>query len=310
MEAEEPIHEHRGDDVDGGIEAFSRDEASEQRKAHGQLENVREHADGEGQFDTTRCNRMRRHTLTTRFHQQRFIRGCPRGDVDRLRPSALPIGPAFAVPSAHRYRRSNGPELPMRLSACQSPLVWSVGIIWAAVTAQPLAAQDNAWPQADQMAPARDCLGTKPLPPGLPAGPSPLMASVGGAVEDGSQLDGFPPMAIYRGEVVDTTDPKRHTHAIVRFAFCHLHSAGDGFFRIDSPFASHGVFYLQATRDSVRITTTSDSGARIVWSAKRKGHDLDGTYTLVRGHYPTQRGMWFVGLASGHAIPETVHGWP
>jgi len=35
MEAEEPIHEHGGDDIDCGIESFSRDEASEQRKAHG-----------------------------------------------------------------------------------------------------------------------------------------------------------------------------------------------------------------------------------------------------------------------------------
>lgn len=198
----------------------------------------------------------------------------------------------------------------MCLSVCHSPLVWSVGIMWAAVTAQPLAAQGSSRPQVDQMSRARDCLGTTPLPPGLPAGPSPMISSVGGAVEDGSQLEGLAPMAIYRGEVVDTTDPKHPVHAIVRFALCYLHNAGNGFFRIGPPFASHGVFYLQATRDSVRITTTSDSGDRIVWSARRKGHDLDGSYALVRGQYPTQRGMWFVGLATGHAIPETVHGWP
>jgi hypothetical protein len=74
MEAEEPIHEHGGDDVDCGIESFSRDESSEQRQAHGQLENVRKHADGEGQFDPTRRDRVRTHALTTLFQQQRFTR--------------------------------------------------------------------------------------------------------------------------------------------------------------------------------------------------------------------------------------------
>ena len=204
----------------------------------------------------------------------------------------------------------------MRLSVCQSPLVLSLGLIWAAVTAQPLAAQNTSLPQLYQTGPARECLGTKPFPVGVPIESPPIgvpiepspMTGLSGSVEAVPRP--LPPTAIYRGELVDTTDPKRHIHAILSFALCNLHYAGDGFFQINPPFASNGVFYLQATRDSVRITTTSDSGGRIVWSAKRKGYDLDGTYTVVRGQSPTQRGWWYVGLATGQAIPETVHGWP
>jgi len=74
MKAEEPIQEHGSDDIDCSIESFSRDEAGEQRQAYGQLENVRKHADGKGQFETTRGDRARMHTLYTRFRQRRFTR--------------------------------------------------------------------------------------------------------------------------------------------------------------------------------------------------------------------------------------------
>lgn len=54
MEAEEPIHDYGRGKVDCGIDSFSRDEAREEREAHGQLQNVRKDPNGEGQLDATR----------------------------------------------------------------------------------------------------------------------------------------------------------------------------------------------------------------------------------------------------------------
>jgi hypothetical protein len=95
----------------------------------------------------------------------------------------------------------------------------------------------------------------------------------------------------------------------MRLALCELDNAGDGFFHIASPFVSHGVFYLQANRDSVRITTTSDDGDRIVWSAQRVGDVLIGGYKLIRGQSAARRGAWRVTLVAGQPIPMSVHAW-
>lgn len=188
-------------------------------------------------------------------------------------------------------------------------LLCSVAALWVATRAQSIGAQSDPSAATHGLVDASDdCLGMKPLPFALSSYDLPFR-DFGGAIEDPARTQYLAPKGVYVGRILDTTNPEHVVHAGLRITLCNLGNAGDGFFRIGSPLASHGVVSVRAASDSVIITTISDDGDRIAWSAKRTGHDLNGRYALIRGRFPSRRGTWFVRLAGGQAIPSSLRPW-